>query len=45
MLAHLVGNTAGGLAGRLAGSLAFATAAVLHALGQVTGLESLNTVH
>ena len=45
LLALLVGNTAAGLAGRLAGSLALAAAAVLGALAQITGLQSLDSFH
>ena len=45
VLALLVGNTTAGLAGRLAGSLALAAAAVLGALAQVAGLQSLNLFH
>ena len=45
VLALLVGKAAGGLAGRLAGGLAFATAAGLQALGQVPGLQGLDSLH
>ena len=45
VLAHLIGDTAGSLAGRLAGGLALAATAVLHALGQITGFECLDTLH
>ena len=44
-LALLVGNAAAGLASRLAGSLALAAAAVLGAVAQVTGLDSLDVFH
>ena len=44
-LALLVGNATAGLAGRLAGSLALAAAAVLRAVAQITGFESLNMSH
>ena len=45
VFALLVGDTAAGLAGRLAGSLALAAAAVLGALTQVTGFQSLDVLH
>ena len=45
VFALLIRNTAGGLAGRLAGSLALAAAAGNGALGQVTGLNGLDSVH
>ena len=45
LLALLVCNTARSLASGLAGSLALAAAAVLHAAGQVTGLQSLDVSH
>ena len=45
LLALLVSNAAGSLAGGLAGSLALAAAAVLHAAGQIAGLQSLDVVH
>ena len=45
LLALLVGNTAGSLAGRLARGLALAAAAVLGALGQVTGIQGLDSLH
>ena len=45
LLALLVRNTARSLASGLAGSLALAAAAVLHAAGQVTGLQSLDVSH
>ena len=45
ILALLIGNSAGSLAGRLARSLALAAAAGLHALGQVTSSNRLNTFH
>ena len=45
VLALLVGKAAGGLAGRLAGGLAFAAAAGLQALGQVPGLQGLDSLH
>ena len=45
VLALLVGNAAAGLASRLAGSLALAATAVLGALAQVLGLQSLDVLH
>jgi hypothetical protein len=45
VLALLVGDTAAGLAGGLAGGLAFAATAVLRALAQITGVQSLNMLH
>ena len=45
ILALLVGKAAGGLAGRLAGGLAFAAAAGSRALGQVPGLQGLDSLH
>ena len=42
ILALLIGNAAAGLAGRLAGGLALAAAAVLCALAQVLGFQSLD---
>ena len=44
-LALLVSNTAAGLASRLAGSLALAATAVLCAVAQITGLDSLDMLH
>ena len=44
-LALLVCNTAAGLASRLAGGLALATATVLSAVAQVTGLDSSDVFH
>ncbi len=43
--ALLVSDTAAGLASRLAGSLALAAAAVLGALAQVAGFDSLDMLH
>ena len=45
VLALLVSNAAAGLASGLAGSLALAAAAVLGAVAQVLGLQSLNALH
>ena len=45
VLALLVSHAAGGLASGLAGSLALAAAAGLHALGQVTSSNGLDTFH
>ena len=45
VLALLIGHAAAGLAGGLAGSLALAAAAVLGALAQVPGLQSLDSLH
>ena len=45
VFALLISNTAAGLAGRLAGSLALTAAAVLGALTQVAGLDSLDMFH
>ena len=45
LLAGLVGNAAAGLAGALAGGLAFAAAAGFQALGQVPGLQGLDSLH
>ena len=44
-LALLIGNAAAGLASGLAGSLALAAAAVLGAVAQVLGLQSLDVLH
>ena len=41
----LIRNTATGLASRLAGGLALAATAVLGAVAQVTGLDSLDVFH
>ena len=45
VLALLISNAAAGLASGLAGSLALAAAAVLGAVAQVLGLQSLNALH
>ena len=45
VLALLICNTAAGLASRLAGSLALAASAVLCALAEVLGVQSLNMFH
>ena len=45
VLALLISNAAAGLASGLAGSLALAAAAVLSAVAQVTGLNSLDMFH
>jgi len=45
VLALLVGDAAAGLASGLAGSLALAAAAVLGAVTQVLGLDSLDMLH
>ena len=45
VLALLVGKAAGGLASGLAGRLAFAAAAGAQALGQVAGLQGLDSLH
>jgi hypothetical protein len=44
-LALLICNTAAGLASRLAGSLALAASAVLCAVAQISGFQSLNMFH
>ena len=43
--ALLICNTAAGLASRLAGSLALAASAVLCALAEILGVQSLNMFH
>ena len=45
VLALLIRNAAAGLAGGLAGSLALAAAAVLGAVAQILGLQSLDVLH
>ena len=45
VFAGLIGDAAAGLASGLAGSLALAAAAVLGALAQVTGNQSLDMLH
>ena len=44
-LALLVGNTAAGLASGLAGSLALTAAALLCALAEIAGFNSLDVLH
>ena len=45
VLALLISYAAAGLASRLAGSLALAAAAVLSAVAQILGLQSLDVLH
>ena len=45
VFALLVCNTAGGLASGLAGGLALAATTVVYALSEITGLDSLNSLH
>ena len=45
VFALLVSNSAAGLASRLAGSLALAASAVLCAVAQISGFQSLNMFH
>ena len=45
VLALLIRNAAAGLAGGLAGSLALAATAVLGAVAQILGLQSLDVLH
>ena len=45
VLALLIGHAAAGLAGGLARGLALAAAAVLDALGKVTSIDGLNSLH
>jgi hypothetical protein len=44
-LAFLVSNAARGLASGLAGGLALAATTVVYALSEITGLDSLNSLH
>ena len=45
LFALLIGDAAAGLAGGLAARLAFAAAAVLGALAQIAGIQSLDVLH